>query len=649
MKINDYPVTSQSLGAHYHKTHTVFKVWAPTQTQIALALYEHPRAPHRTLHPMEKDKEGVFSVRIEGDLHGHFYTFIVDAQYEVTDPYGLSACANGVRTAVVDLEKTHPPGWLDHERPKGHHGCDKVLYELHIKDFTGHASSGATHKGKFLGLSENGTSFEGVPTGLDHLVDLGVTHVHLMPLYDYLTVDETLDSDSNYNWGYDPEHYNMPEGSYATDANDPVSRIYELKQAILSLHERGIKVILDVVYNHTYRTTDSNFNVLVPKYYHRTTEDGIFSNGSGCGNEFASDHPMARRFLIHSLVYWTKEFQVDGFRFDLMALTDQVTVDLFMKELRKIDPHIFVYGEPWMGGLSTLPENQRVYKGAQCGKGYALFNDDFRDAIKGDNDGTGKGFIHANRDAKHALKVGIAGSIPFDASHIGFATEPSETINYFNSHDNLILADKIRKASPEADWYTQLRLNKLAFSVLFTSQGIPFFHAGNEFLRDKQGHHNTYNAPLSINAIQWQLKKEHLAFYHYVKDLIALRRDFPCLRLESAASIKKQLHFVGDDILHVSESDAVMYTISQHEDPSFNCLLVIHNPSHEALFVEVEELMKHMCTHEKTKKKHHGATIAQIFDERGRLETPEIIDSKTHHILKVHGISTAIYTFKAHP
>jgi pullulanase len=649
MNLKNYPETKKKLGAIYSKTETVFNVWAPTQSHLKIALYEKPRALYRDIYDMEQDSDGVFSVRIKGDLHGKFYTIIVDNQSEVTDPYAISANANGIRSAIIDLDRTNPEAWDKYQRPTGNNDCDAVIYELHIKDFTGHTSAGIENKGKFLGLSENDTSYKGYSTGLDHLVDLGITHVHLMPVYDYLTVDEKDNSDENYNWGYDPEHYNLPEGCYSTDPDDPISRVKELKEAVMAMHKAGIKVVLDVVYNHTYRSQYANFNVLVPNYYYRMTPDGYFSNGSGCGNEFASENPMARRFIVDSLQYWMNEYHIDGFRFDLMGLMDIETATQIEKTLRKENPEILIYGEPWTGGLSTLPENKRVYKGSQGKKGFALFNDDFRNAIKGDNDGFELGFIHANKDSVHSLAVGITGSIPYDDAHIGFATDPCESINYFNSHDNLILWDKIKKVSPDANEETLIRLNKLAFSILFTAQGVPFFHAGNEFLRDKQGHHNTYNTSLAINGINWDNKKKYYGFYNYVKDLIQLRKDFSCLRLKSAEDIRSKLSFVREAPFADLIKDAVVYTLSQDASEDFDCMLVVHNPSHEPLILSIHELLTHMCCtredHPADLPKLKSIKIERIFDENGRLRDPEVITPETYHLVKVGPISTNVFKF----
>lgn len=645
MTLKDYPVSNQKLGALYTNEETTFHIWAPTQNHLKIAHYETARGLHRTLYDMSKDSDGVFKVTIKGDLHGTFYTLITDDQSEITDPYAISTNTNGIRSAIVDLNQTNPEGWNTHEIPKGNTLCDAIIYEMHIKDFTSHKTSGIHHKGKFLGLTESGTQFKHYTTGLDHLVDLGITHVHLLPVYDYLTVDETDNSDTNYNWGYDPEHYNVPEGCYATNPEDPSVRIFELKKAIMALHEKGLKVVLDVVYNHTYRSHYSNFNVLVPGYYHRLTDDGNFSNGSGCGNEIASENPMVQKFIVESLKYWAQEYKVDGFRFDLMGLMDLKTVDVFMAELKKINPDILIYGEPWTGGLTTLPENQRVFKGAQIGKGYSLFNDDFRNALKGDNDGTEKGFIHGNKNSAHATLTGIVGSIPFDDHHIGFAGKAGESINYFNSHDNLILWDKILKSTENASFETLIRMNKLAFSILLTAQGIPFFHAGNEFLRDKKGHHNTYNASLKINAIDWENKAKHYGFYTYVRDLIALRKKYKCLRLSDAEAIKKRIHIIKDVSFSDLIKNGIVYTIDQDETEDFHRLMIVHNPSHTPMLLETHRILSYLCAQKypDVPPAVHNVKIERIFDENGWFKDSKSLNPDHQNILKIDPISTHIF------
>lgn len=672
MKNNQYPETTRQLGITYSPQQTTFRVWSPLERQVDLALYQDAREIFRTLYPMTYiPEEGVHELTLSGDFHGTFYTYIIDKTTEVTDPYAISANTNGTRSAVIDLNQTHPEGWEDDHRLEGTHPCDAILYELHLKDFTGLDNSNAVMKGKYLGLSESGTLYHGLKTGLDHIEELGVTHVHLMPVYDFITVDESQNAAPEYNWGYDPEHYNCPEGSYSTDADDPVARVKELKTLVKALHDKGLKVVLDVVYNHMYRGGDTNFNVLAPNYYFRMTEDGHYSNGSGCGNEFCSEHPMARKFIIESLVYWMEEYHIDGFRFDLMSLIDLTTI----KAIRKALPEeVLIYGEPWMGGLSTLDHNNTLHKGGQCGQHFALFNDDFRNAIKGDNDGNSKGFIQGNLDERHQVKTGIMGSIPFDSSHIGFASQPEETINYFNAHDNLIIYDKIVKSMPHASEDTLKKVNKMAFNILLLSQGIPFFHAGNEFMRDKKGEHNSYNASLDINGIDWSLKEKHLDFFNYVKDLIEIRKRYPLFRLHDAQDIKDKAYFI-EDTEHLGHTEnAIAYSL-HNTDPAFeyDCLLVVHNAQNKELLLSLSELSLQLCHQYKVEQSkikevnphlsdlkkaslsspsdlipspEKAFDIYQILSEKGLSIQPQKISPENYHLIKIPAFTSAVFEIR---
>ena len=645
MAINTLPTTNKKLGVSYTEKQTTISVWAPTIENIKLALYDHPKALQRKLHEMHLTSEGVYEVTLHGDFHGYYYTFVINNADEITDPYSISTSANGTRSAIVDLAKTNPVGWEKSPPLPAVTPTDAIIYELHIKDFTMDKSTNGSFPGKYLGVCEEGTAFEGYATALDHLVDLGVTHVHLMPVYDFLTVDELSEDPNAYNWGYDPEHYNTPEGSYATNPQDPVSRILELKTLIMKLHNSGIRVVLDMVYNHTYRSEHSNFETLVPNYYYRMTPDGHFSNGSGCGNELASENPMVRRFIIDSLKYWLTEFKVDGFRFDLMALIDMVTLVTMTRELNDIKPGILIYGEPWMGGLSTLADNKRLYKGAQNGKGFALFNDEFRDALKGDNDGFGYGFVQGNIDFRYKTQIGILGSIPYDAQYIGFAQSPSETVNYFNSHDNLILYDKLKRTNASGDEDDLIRLNKLAFNILMLSQGIPFFHEGNEFLRTKRDHHNSYNAPMEINAIHWDDKVKHYAFYHYVKDLIALRKHYACFRMSETGEIQKRVHMY-DHTEHIGHNtNVIAYSIIGLPEDDYRCLFIVHNAQAEDLILSISEIMKRLCEAYGEPIDTSTLKISQIFDSSGVRHEPLEIPYQSRHLLKMPRYSSAIYQF----
>lgn len=632
----DYPITNKKLGFTYSKENTIFRLWSPIKDDVKLCIYEDGESIQRRIFQMDKTEDGCHQVMIEEDLDGFFYAFLLDNRSEVTDPYSISSSLNSIRSAIVDLEKTNPEGWKTHTIPKDENHTDAIIYELHIKDFTFDETSNVEYSGKFLGISEEETSYKGFSTALSHLIELGITHVHLMPIYDFLTVNEDLDFfevDGNYNWGYDPELYNNVEGSYSTKPKNPYSRIKEFKKMIMALHNAGIQVVVDVVYNHTFLGGESNFNAIMPGYYYRMTESGHYSNGSGCGNELASENPMVRQFIVDSAKFWLDEYKLDGFRFDLMALTDKTTMKLVVDELRNGHPDILIYGEPWAGGLSTLDYDQMPVKGTQNQLGVAMFNDEFRDAIKGDNNGYKKGFSQGNNSFKHAVESGIVGSIHYDGYRIGFTQSPNETINYINAHDDLILYDKMKKIFPSLDEEEIVSLNRLAFGILMTSQGIPFFHSGNEFLRSKNMISNTYNAPSSINNLDWSLKEKNQEFYYYFKDLIKLRKTYEVFRLPKAEDIKNFIKFVN---LYLE--GVISYTLKRSNG---DLLLVLHNARRDTITLDKKIIMDHLRDHqgivlEKIK-------INKIFDGRG-LVKDEIADG---NLLHVDSLSTEVYYMRS--
>lgn len=531
---------SVKLGVTYTKQKSIFRVWAPTKEQVILRLF--PSAEGEACRMIEMtNQDGVYTAQVEGDWDGYFYTFFADG-IEVVDPYSVSVSLNGRRSAVVDLSSTNPAGFRQDAyvstKPK-----DAILYELHVGDYSFHTHSGAKNAGKYLGLVEE-SSYQGINTGLAHLKELGITHVHLMPIAENATVDEhpaRFGADDNYNWGYDPHLYNVPEGAYAIDPYDPKARIRELKTAIQKLHEAGIGVVLDVVYNHTFRTKDSVFNLLVPDYYYRKV-NGDFANGTGVGNEIASEAPMMRKFILESLLYWQKEYAIDGFRFDLMALTDRDTIRMAEQALRRVNPNVILYGEPWAASDSPLPMIRQTRWGTQNGEGFALFNAVFRDALCGGVDSAERGFLQGNANDKQATETGLLGSIHDEKGHNGGVKNPYHTINYFNAHDNLILEDKLTVSLNGAEH--QEAMTKLAFSMLLTAQGIPFFHAGNSFRRSKKGNKNSYCAPYSVNAIDWEKKKQHLSLFQYVQQLIALRKAYPVFRLETGDEVRERVKII---------------------------------------------------------------------------------------------------------
>ena len=522
------------LGFNYNKEYTVFKIYAPQITNVKLLLYENFDDVRYKSIDMKKS-DGYFEVKVEGDLDGIYYKYQLDYEFEIVDPFCKASSINSLKSCVVDLNSTNLEGFAD-EQYKIANRNEAIIYELSIKDYSSDISSKVdeNHRGKFLGLVE-----ENDVSGINHLKDLGITHVHLMPVFDFVGVDERNSesfSEDNYNWGYNPENYNCIEGSFSTEPDNPKKRIIEFKKMIQTLHENNIGVIMDVVYNHTFRNKDHPFNLIYPQFY-RCDNNGDFTNGSGVGNELNTEDEFVRKFIIDSLLYFQKEFHIDGFRFDLMALIDSETTDKIVCELRKIDENVIIYGEPWAADESPLPKNKRTTFGSQKVKAYALFNPFFRNAIKGDNDDNSTGFVQKNVD-KIALETGICGSIDYDEKRRGFCKNPNETINYFNSHDNLILQDKLLKTNTDIVIST-----KLCFDLIMLSQGIPFFHCGNEFLRSKLMFKNTYNLPLDVNAVDWKLKNYNNEVFQYVKSLIEFRKTHPEFNLKDENEIKNKIKF----------------------------------------------------------------------------------------------------------
>ncbi len=557
-----YHYAGPDLGASYTPQATCFRVWAPTASLVQVLLYQsgHLKETPRAL-AMERGKNGTWALRVAGDLQGQYYTYSLlhpgqPQPLEAMDPYAFAAGANGKRAMILDLRSTDPKGWESDARPAFADPVDAVIYEVHVRDFTIHKSCGSKLPGTYVGLAARGTRGpEGIKTGVDHLLELGVTHVHLLPVADFGSIDETkAKTAKQYNWGYDPINYNVPEGWYATDATDGRVRVREFKEMVQKLHKAGIRVILDVVYNHTYISADSHFHKLVPGYYHRQDKEGGFSNGSACGNEVASDRSMVRKMMIDSLTHWVKEYHVDGFRFDLMGLHDLETMKQIRKAMDKIDRSILLYGEGWTGGDSPLPWNQRAMK-TNVGvlNRIAAFNDTIRDAIKGHvaNHHEG-GFVQGTPDKEEMLKTGITASVKHpqikypkgDLWGGPWAKEPQHTVSYNSCHDNHTLWDKIAITTPAMKSAGRIKLNKLAAAITLTSQGIVFMHAGEEMLRSKEGLENSYNRPDRYNAIDWRRKIKHADIVNYYKGLIALRKAHPALRMKNSADIRRNLAFL---------------------------------------------------------------------------------------------------------
>jgi len=572
-----YPVyKGGDLGLTYSRFQSKFKIWSPPASAAELLFYKEGSGGEAFKKvTLLKGEKGTWHTTQAGNHNGAFYTFRVkiNGQWsnEVADPYTKSVGVNGKRAMVVDLKATNPSAWLADKSPAfsaANNKTDAVIYELHIRDASISENSGITNKGKFLGLAEEGTkSSDGLSTGLDHLKELGVTHIHLLPFFDYNSVDESKPEIKQYNWGYDPLNYNVPEGSYSTNPYDGNTRIKELKQMIKAFHKNGMRVVMDVVYNHVADAKSSSFNQLVPGYYFRHKKDGSFSNATACGNETASEMPMMRKFMLESLMYWVKEYHIDGFRFDLMGVHDIKTMNRIAAALHKVKPDILLYGEGWTAGDSPLPDSLRALKknAARLDR-IAVFSDDVRDGIKGSVfDINDRGFASGKAGMEESVKFGIAAAAnhpqvdltKVNYSKKAYSAAPWNVITYCECHDNNILIDKLRLSCKDASKEEIEKMQQLALTIVLTSQGIPFLHAGTEFLRSKNGVENSYNAGDSINEINWSLKNDNLAFNKYIHQLIAIRKAHPAFRMVTNEQILKYIRFEQK-----AAAGTIMYTIN---------------------------------------------------------------------------------------
>lgn len=544
------------LGVHYFDQSLYVKIWAPTAHKIEFRLYDKSeRGNLLRLDELQDAGNGTWKLEIKGDFEGLYYTFrVFDGEWlnEVPDMYAKAVGVNGKRGLIFTKDSVQPEGWGEDQRIGCQNPVDAVIYELHVRDFSVAAKGNFRNKGKYLAFTEeNLVNQQGHKIGLDHLVEMGITHVHLLPVNDFLSVDEK-DPMGKYNWGYDPLHYFAPEGSYASNP-DTVARIKELKQLVQALHSNGIGVIFDVVYNHTGFTKRSVFNQTVPGYFYRQKQSGAFSNASGCGNEIASERAMVRKYIVDSLKYWANEFHADGFRFDLMGILDIETMNQIREELDAIDPNIVLYGEGWTADKSPLDEKYRAIKmNVSKLKRIAVFNDEMRDAIKGNNfDWRSKGFVSGQTLREEQLKFGMVAACfhpeiiyhYVETSNGPWAMEPWQCVNYVSCHDNYTLYDKLLMSSVDAGEEELKQMIKLAGAIVLTSQGIPFLHAGSEFARTKSGDHNSYKSPDLINQIDWERKSHFADVVEYYKTLIELRKRHPAFRLRTADQIRHHVKF----------------------------------------------------------------------------------------------------------
>ena len=546
-----YTYTGTDLGAVWESDKTSFRLWAPTAKAAWVKLYRSGDPEARDLLevlPLTAAEHGTWTAVKKGDLHGTYYTWLVDVAgkiVEACDPYARTTGVNGQRAMVIDLSSTDPEGWKDDRDPNpSGHITEAVIYELHVRDLSSHSSSGIAHGGKFLGLTETGTRYDSHPTGLDHIKSMGITHLHLLPVYDYGSVDETKLNIPQYNWGYDPVNFNVPEGSYATDPFHGEVRVREMKQMVKVLHDNGISVVMDVVYNHVFHTEEFCFNQLVPQYFSRSV-GGVLSNGSCCGNDTASERSMVRKYIVDSVKYWADEYHIDGFRFDLVGLIDTQTINEIMSAVHAEHPNVIFYGEGWsMNTDLTKPGvNLTVQGNSPLVPGFAFFSDTIRDQLRGSVfDNTAPGFVSGAAVYRDALEASFMG-VPM------WAKEPEQCVNYVSCHDNNTLFDRILLATPDAAREDQEKMNRLAAAFTILSQGVPFLQAGEELLRTKPSKngrfdHNSYCSPDSVNSIKWDTLAEeaYRTTRDYYRGLIAFRKAHPALRMRSRDMVFKKIH-----------------------------------------------------------------------------------------------------------
>ncbi|WP_181304371.1 type I pullulanase [Rufibacter sp. XAAS-G3-1] len=588
-EFDQYPTpTEANLWTEYTPESTTFKLWSPMAQEVVVKLYDAGNGgTAREKLPMQKGEKGVWQLTVQKNLKGVYYTYQVKADHhwlnETPGIYATAVGVNGQRAMVLDMASTNPRGWATDKGPAVKTMNEVVLWEAHVRDITSHPSSGSSKPGTFLGLVEAKTKTpDGLPTGIDHMKNLGVTHIHLLPSFDYRSIDEAALDTPQFNWGYDPQNYNVPEGSYSSDPFQAEVRIKEFKQMVQGFHKRGLGVVMDVVYNHTGLSKGSNFNLEFPDYYYRHTPDGKYSDASACGNETASERAMVRTFIIESCKFWAQEYHVDGFRFDLMAIHDLETMNQLSAELKKINPNLIIYGEGWTAGSSPLPDAAKALKANTHQLSHiAAFSDDIRDAIKGSVfDEKAKGFVSGATDTEETIKFGVVGSVSHaqvDMTKVNhtkapWAREPWQAISYVSCHDNLTLLDKLKASSEHATPNQLKKMHLLSNAIVLTSQGTAFLHAGVEMMRTKNGEHNSYNLPDAINQINWNWKAAHPEVFTYYKNLISLRKAHPAFWMPTTQLVNQHLEFT------VTEPGLVGYQLKDHaHGDSWQNILVYYN------------------------------------------------------------------------
>lgn len=583
--------TNKELAAKYTKDYTIFRLWSPVASFVNVLLYENgdPSVEEKPKKFKMVEKNGLWEVKIKGNLKGYFYTYEVKVfgqTNEVVDPYARACGVNGLRGAIVNLKETNPNGFYTYTGPQIEHYNDAIVYEVNVRDMSIHPDSGITHKGKYLGLVEENTrSSKGISTGLSHMLELGVTHIQLMPIFDYSYISVDEKHPYKYNWGYDPQNYNIPEGSYSTDPFNPNSRIYELKKLIKTLHKHGLGVIMDVVYNHVFNHESSNFEKIFPGYYFRQNPDGSPCQGTGCGNDTASERSMVRKFIIDSIMYWAEEYNLDGFRFDLMGIHDIETMNQISEKLKSIGRKFIVYGEGWY--LNTnLRDDQKanIYNSFKM-KEIGFFNDKIRDTIKGSVFNIHeRGFVSDNESTVDTIKFCAAGcSLNIFGKPATFYS-PEQNINYVSCHDNYTLWDKLKLSCPNASEEELKNMSKLADGIILTSMGVPFLHAGSEFCRTKGGIENSYNSADTINRMDWYEKAKFLDVMEYYKGLIKLRKEHKAFRMYEKDQVANYLKFLPN------ARSCVSFILENHANgDTWKDIIVIYNGANHCNSVSIPE------------------------------------------------------------
>lgn len=598
-----YTYEGNDLGANWTKEATTFRVWAPMAEAVSVNLYESGDSTAEDLMetiPMTSDVNGTWIAQKSGDLNGVYYTYTVTnngKETEACDPYAKTTGVNGQRAMVIDLASTNPEGWEEDQNPNADKTLnDAIIYELHIRDLGTHESSGISNAGKFISLTEHGTTTSGgVATGVDHMKDLGITHLHILPMYDYGSVDETKLDDNKFNWGYDPVNYNVPEGSYSTDQYHGEVRVKEVKQMVQSLHKDGISVIMDVVYNHVYDAEKFCFNKIVPDYFTRVSADGTYSNGSACGNDTASERAMVKKYIVDSVLYWATEYHIDGFRFDLVGLIDTETINEVMEAVHAVRPDVVFYGEGWTLGTEVTKDGYMMttQNNSTQVPGFAFFSDTIRDGLKGSVFSTSdKGYVSGASKLEGVIEgcfVGQAGT---------WCTTPAQSINYASCHDNHTLYDRLQLSNSDAAQEELIKMNNLSAAIYMTAQGIPFIHAGEEMLRTKVNadgsfNENSYNAADEVNNLKWDTLEDPVYgdVVDYYKGLIAFRKAHPVLRLTTAEDVAKYVSVVDVEEANVT----AFHLIGGLEGETADAMYIVFNPNKEAKEITLPEGTWHIC------------------------------------------------------